>query len=537
MAYKLKFNLLFLFIAPIWVFGQTNINFGSINEKSSTFKSVNYNSTDFPKGSGDSVYTYFTVMGNDWTTSGVTAPNKAGVKTGASGQVNVSFKPNQNVQHKGLVLIESEYSVDQIVVVEGQGTFSNSYYSTTRNLSEEALKTALTTLLNKGAVSLGYNTARDNMYSTIDNSGGRVECVYTGKMAAFFTRAGANGASFNCEHTYPQGFFSSSDPEKSDIHHLFPTTTTSNSRRGNDPFGTVSSPSWQDGGSKSGGGKFEPRDAQKGIVARSMMYFVLRHGDFKDGGTPFLSKQEAILRTWNGQFGVTQQEKDRNTAIFGLQKNRSPFVDYPQLLERISKISGTSTAAARFDLQLSRNLRDMTFGNLDTQTVQAVLYNGGNQEITVSSIDFENGQLKLVGFTQTFPIKIAPGSYLAFRFGGAAGSVVDFDDNLVIKTNATGSTNLKFNYKGSAKGNSVKELKTQIVSVYPNPAQNHISFDGLLLTNGEFEAVVYNTTGKLMISTNLNSNELDISPLPSGSYIVVIKENGTAKYQSRFVKE
>ena len=537
MAYKLKFNLLFLLITPIWVFGQTNINFGSVNEKSSTFKTVNYNSTDFPKGSGDSVYTYFTIMGNDWTSSSVTAPSKAGVKTGATGQVNVTFQPRQNVVHKGLVLIESEYSVDQIVVVEGQGTFSNSYYSTTRNLSEEALKTALGTLLNNGTVSLGYNTARDNMYATIDNSGGRVECVYTGKMAAFSTRAGANSASFNCEHTYPQGFFSSSDPEKSDIHHLFPTTTTSNSQRGNDPFGTVSSPSWNDGGSKSGGGKFEPRDAQKGIVARSMMYFVLRHGDFKDNGTPFLSKQEAILRTWHSQFGVTQQERDRNTAIFGLQKNRSPFVDYPQLLERITKISGTSTAAAKFDLQLSRNLRDMSFGSLDTQTVQAVLYNCGNQEITVSSIDFENGQLKLVGFAQTFPIKMAAGSYLAFRFGGASGSVIDFDDNLIIKTNANGSTDLKFNYKGSAKGNSVKELNAQIVSVYPNPAQNHISFDGLSLMNGAFEAIVYSATGKLMFSANFSSNELDISQLSSGSYVAVIKENGTAVYQSRFVKE
>jgi hypothetical protein len=537
MAYKLKFNLLFLFIAPIYVFGQTNINFGSINEKSSTFKTVNYNSTDFPMGSGDSVYTYFTIMGNDWTTAGVTAPIKAGVKLGTSGQVNVSFKPNQNLVHKGLVLVESEYSVEQIVVLEGQGTFSNNYYSTTRNLSEEALKTALTTLLNNGTVSLGYNTARDNMYATIDNSGGRVECVYTGKMAAFTTRAGANNASFNCEHTYPQGFFSSSDPEKSDIHHLFPTTTTSNSRRGNDPFGIVSSPSWQDGGSKSGGGNFEPRDAQKGIVARSMMYFVLRHGDFNDGGTPFLSKQEAILRTWSNQFSVTQQEKDRNTAIFGLQKNRSPFVDYPQLLEWIAKISGTSTAAAKFDIQLSRNLRDMTFGSLDTQTIQAVLYNGGNQEITVSSIDFENSQLKLVGFAQMFPIKLAEGSYLSFRFGGAAGAVIDFDDNLVIKTNAPGSTNLKFNYKGSAKANSLEELNLQVISVYPNPAQNKISFDGLSFTVAKFEAVVYNSTGKLMISTDLNSNELDISQLPSGSYVAVINENGSTVFQSRFVKD
>ena len=108
---------------------------------------------------------------------------------------------------------------------------------------------------------------------------------------------------------------------------------------------------------------------------------------------------------------------------------------------------------------------------------------------------------------------------------------------MVIKTNAPGSANLKFNYKGSAKANSLEELNLQAISVYPNPAQNKISFDGLSFTDAKFEAVVYNSIGKLMISTDLNSNELDISQLPSGSYVAVINENGSTVFQSRFVKD
>ena len=40
-------------------------------------------------------------------------------------------------------------------------------------------------------------------------------------------------------------------------------------------------------------------------------------------------------------------------------------------------------------------------------------------------------------------------------------------------------------------------------------------------------------------ATNIESsiNELVIAQLPAGNYIAVIKENGKAVYQSRFVKE
>lgn len=535
MDYKLKFKILAALLLPIFVTAQTSIDFGSVNEKSNNAKSISYNSQTFPSNANDSVYAYFTIMGGGFSEEAYTAPVKQGDKAGGSNQVQVSFAPKQNVQHSGLCLVESENSVVSIVELTGQGTFSNSYYSSTRNKSEEALKTALNTLLNNGTVSLGYNRARDNMYSSIDNVGGKVECVYTGKKATFNTRSGANGAGFNCEHTYPQGFFSSVDPEKSDIHHLFPTTTTSNSRRGNDEFGVVSNASWQDGGSKSGGRKFEPRDVHKGAVARSMMYFVLRHGDFNDNGTPFLSKQESVLRQWHTTFAVSQKEKDRNDAIFALQKNRSPFVDYPQLLNRISKISGNSVAAVKTSIQFSRNLRDMNVGAIDTATLQAVIYNNGNRDVSIGALKFEKGELALRN-SITLPATIKPNEYLVIRFGVAGASNNDFDDNLIIESNVPGKTALKFNYTGSGEGNSIGEFESVSIKIYPNPVQ-----DQLYVSNSSFaqfsEFVIYDALGNKVQQGILNQQSIEVTDLKPSVYFVVVIENGAVLFQQRFVKQ
>ncbi len=537
MDYKLRFSILALLVIPGLSFGQTDVDFGSVNEKSSTFENVTYNSSTFYKGSGDSVYAYFTLMGGQWFNEAVSSVSKIGAPSGLTGQVQVNFEPKQNIIHKGILLVESEYSVEAIVSLEGQGTFSNTYYSSTRNKSEEALKTALTTLLNNGTTSLGYNRARDNMYATIDNVNGEVECVYTGKKARFNTRSGANNANFNCEHTYPQGFFSRTDPEKSDIHHLFPTTTTSNSRRGNDPFGIVSNASWQDGGSKSGGGKFEPRDAHKGAVARSMLYFVLRHGDFNDGGTPFLTKQETVLRSWHSQFPVSQKEQDRNDAIFTLQKNRSPFVDYPQLLERITKVSGTSNAPAIKKLLLSRNLRDLTVGDIDTATLQAVLYNGGNRDISIKSVSFEKSEMELVGKEIQFPLTIEPGKYLSFRFGSALADRAAFDDNLIIETDAPGSEQLKFNYKGLGVGSGVAQVNSNQLFLYPNPATDAIQIATELVNREKCVVEIFSFTGEKLITDVLEDEFIDVHSLKPSVYSIVIRSEGEPIYTGKFTKQ
>lgn len=166
--------------------------------------------------------------------------------------ITIEFKPAHNLNFTSSVVMVLDNGNEYAITIEGKASLDDPYYANTQNKSNESLKQALTSIVSSGYVNLGYTGARDKMYADIDNVNGKVTCVYTGRQASFTTRSGANSNSFNCEHTWPQSLFNKNEPERADIHHLFPTDVTSNSRRSSYPFGVVSSASWSQGGSKQG---------------------------------------------------------------------------------------------------------------------------------------------------------------------------------------------------------------------------------------------------------------------------------------------
>lgn len=145
----------------------------------------------------------------------------------------------------------------------------------------------------------------------------------------------------NTEHTWPQSRFSgnySSQLQKADLHHLFPTDSGMNSKRGNTIFGEVTqdkgatncSASRYGTGSAGGREIFEPADAHKGRVARAIFYFSVRYD------MPISTEEEVVLKKWNHEHPVEEQEALRNDEIFKQQNNRNPFVDYPELADQIA---------------------------------------------------------------------------------------------------------------------------------------------------------------------------------------------------------
>ena len=199
-------------------------------------------------------------------------------------------------------------------------------------LEDEALIQALYSQV-EGHDGLGYTEARQVMFSQIDNHDGQVECVYTG--FTMTTSTIPDPGIMNTEHTWAQSWGADTWPARTDLHHLFPTTNSSNSIRGSLEFGDVIYPDWQYGGSKRGmdaQGKqvFEPRDEQKGDTARAVFYFSVRYQmDIPD-------KMEQDLKNWNHSDPPDQKEKERNNAIDAIQHNRNPFVDHPELVDRIA---------------------------------------------------------------------------------------------------------------------------------------------------------------------------------------------------------
>lgn len=438
--------------------------------------------------------------------------------------LTVSFLPEHNIlHHQALVFISNSGFGHAVVGVDGQGTYSKSYYSITENKSQQALKTALNTRLAQGYNDLGYNGARDQMYGSIDNSGGQVECVYTGRTATFNTRSGANSNSFNCEHTFPQGFFNSNVPMRSDIHHLFPTDVTANSRRGNDPFGVVATASWSQGGSKSGGGKFEPRDAHKGAVARAMMYFVIRYQDYSN----HFSGQEAILRQWHNQFPPSADEQARNVAIFNLQNNRNPFVDYPQFIERISDIDGNAQASATSMVYHSDDTIFLAQGNSGLRTYHFVLYGEGNTTAQVSNFSLSDPNLS---FKQGNPgsVSLAEGDY--------------FDLEIEFETGQPYSAQLSYDVFGSTltvpivSGPNLSLMASaemDEITLYPNPSTGLISIDHSELIESIFLLDVRGKEWELSVQ-----GQLDLSSYPKGFYTLRISRKDQTKlsYQKLVLK-
>ena len=149
----------------------------------------------------------------------------------------------------------------------------------------------------------------------------------------------------NTEHTWPQSKGSKREPARGDLHHLFPSDSSANSARGNHPFGEVVEPEdatrncslSQRGdildpqtGKSSGNFGFQPPYEHRGNVARAMFYVSARYG-YRIGRL-----EEYWLRKWHLDDPVDAKEIARNDAVEKAQGNRNPFVDYPELAERIS---------------------------------------------------------------------------------------------------------------------------------------------------------------------------------------------------------
>lgn len=438
----------------------------------------------------------------------------------------VFCQPIHNVLNKAqlLVLGQSQATTSDPVSVSlplsVSCRYKKSYYSISENLSEEALKQALKTRISLNYNSLGYNVARDNMYGSLDNVNDSVTCIYTNKKAKFNTRAGATANNFNCEHTFPQGFFGQDEPMRSDIHHLFSTNEDANNSRGNLPFGVAVPPLIQEAinfPSKNGGGKYEPQDSHKGNCARAMMYFVLRYQDY----TNFYAPQNTILRQWHRMFPPGPKDTARNFGIFQLQSNRNPFVDYPQLADRISSLTSNSVSDSTPKLGLSHN--EMVFSGQTpagaNQYHSFLVYNSGNQKLNIKVRI--SGALSNLSFPSDSAFVLAKNAAKTIWLQKGCGPVAD---TITFLSNDPVKQRVKV---------AMSCLLSSVSGVYhfgeveliPNPAHGFFQISGL--TPGkEYRLLIFNILGqKLAQFSGISSiqNSVKLPPLPSGVYQVVLQ--------------
>jgi endonuclease I len=218
-------------------------------------------------------------------------------------------------------------------------------YAAANTQTGTTLRNTLHGLLANHAI-LSYTEARQEMFGNLDDRGGDVTCVYTGRVV----HAGGaipDSTVMNTEHSWAQSWFTTADASqgaKSDLHHLFPTDSHANSVRGNYPFGHPASsitevydpthPGVLTGsrlGTDAGGRRvFEPRNEHKGNLARALFYFAVRYAE------PIEPWQEDVLRCWNALDPPDAAEVARTNGVELLEGTRNPFVDHPEYVERIA---------------------------------------------------------------------------------------------------------------------------------------------------------------------------------------------------------
>ncbi|MDE6366665.1 MAG: endonuclease [Muribaculaceae bacterium] len=232
------------------------------------------------------------------------------------------------------------------------------YYNALDGKSQEALKTAAKSAIS-GQKVISYGTSTWNVFIDSDvRSDGTWWDIYSNERR----KASSGHGGMNIEHGVANSWWGKTKNEAyKDIHHLFPSDSEANSRKSNYPLGEVEgSPTWtngvtiigkpKNGHGGQGGYIYEPADEYKGDNARAYFYMAVRYPDitwrtdnytswgimFRQESYPTLNDWsiELLLR-WSREDPVSQKEIDRNEAIYAHQRNRNPFVDFPELAEYI----------------------------------------------------------------------------------------------------------------------------------------------------------------------------------------------------------
>lgn len=265
-----------------------------------------------------------------------------------------------------------------LLVAAASADIPAGYYYKTDGLKKEALKSALNDIASNGIfLAYGggagytwqgfYYTDRNEADSTVIDmySNEKFKFTYTDGKPDFAAVEG-----MHIEHSLPKSWWGSVMYNSyKDLNHLFPAEGRINSAKNDLPLGIVGEATSDNGVSKVGkntfrtddyaGNCFEPADDYKGDFARAYFYMATVYEEFADiWQSPMMDNNTypvwkdwalELLLQWHRADPVSQKELDRQEAVYTIQGNRNPFIDYPELVEYIWGDKTDETFAAPAD--------------------------------------------------------------------------------------------------------------------------------------------------------------------------------------------
>lgn len=231
------------------------------------------------------------------------------------------------------------------------------YYYQAHGKTGAELKTALHNII-KEASMLKYGSGEgatwEGFFYTDQNPDGSVFDMYSNETRYFNGFNGIDG--MHIEHSLPNSWWGGiKNNAYKDLYHLYPADATMNMSKSNNPLGEVSGTPIRDNGlSKMGkngfgntytGNCFEPADIYKGDFARSYFYIATAYEDYASlWNSPMMQNNTwpvwqswalQLLMEWNKNDLKSTREEERAEAVYKIQGNRNPFIDYPDLVDYI----------------------------------------------------------------------------------------------------------------------------------------------------------------------------------------------------------
>lgn len=229
------------------------------------------------------------------------------------------------------------------------------YYTDATGYKGQSLKTALYQIITDHTAR-SYDQLWTDMQKTDVREDGKVWDMYSSTTDFTFSsdqcgNYSGEGSCYNREHSFPKSWFNKASPMYTDLFHLYPTDGYVNNRRSNYPFGETNGEQYKSNGGFSKLGKcttpgysgtvFEPNDEYKGDFARTYFYMATCYEDriatwnsdmLAHNSYPAYAKWALdMLLRWAAEDPVSPKEIARNNAVYKIQKNRNPYIDFPGL--------------------------------------------------------------------------------------------------------------------------------------------------------------------------------------------------------------
>ena len=428
-----------------------------------------------------------------------------------------------------LVIAQAGYA-EQSQVPQG-------YYDSASQLSGKSLKVALQKVIQEHEVfdygSLWYHYELTDVVPGTDN---QVFDYYSPRVY-YFTGTGTAPSGANKEHCCPQSWWGSGAVSNcySDLFNVYPSDIDANSAKSNYPLGLVGSSVKFDNGctlvgqskrAEYDGMVFEPCDDYKGDFARIYFYVATCYANAPWGANPNVAKTVAftqqdyptikswlldLLLQWNAADPVSDWEIIRNERVYSEQKNRNPFIDYPQLADYIwgdsveykfdfanalvngSASGGTSgghheggdpvdpnpgggevdpTDTTIAEMLLDEDFSSITDGNDDSSGGSGVVWAGNDNFPTVASTFQAGGAIRMGTSKKTGQITSRPlgndeGATLTIEVGVKGWTSVE--GSLIV--GITGQEGLQVDYEATMSDS----YETHIITLYNCPADATIT--------------------------------------------------------------